>query len=62
MAEEINRAIAFLDTLLNEIMERSLHWHIGSSHTLTNSYTIALTTKQVAKRVLFPPFLIEPIL
>ena len=42
-------------------MERSLYWYIGSLHILTNTYTTALTTKQVARKVLFPPCLIEHI-
>ena len=32
-------------------MERSLYWYIGSLHILTNTYTAALTTKQVARKV-----------
>ena len=35
-------------------MGRSLYWYIGSLYILTNTYTTALTTKQVAKKVLFP--------
>ena len=42
-------------------MERSLYWYIGSLRILTNTYTTALTTKQVARKVLFPLFLIEHI-
>ena len=42
-------------------MERFLYWYIGSLHILTNTYTTALTTKQVARKVLFPPCLIEHI-
>ena len=35
--------------------------YIGSLHILTNTYTTALTTKQVARKVLLPPYLIEHI-
>ena len=42
-------------------MERSLYWYMGSLHILTNTHTTALTTKQVARKVLFPPCLIEHI-
>ena len=35
-------------------MERSLYWYIGSLRILTNTYTIALTTKRVVSKVLFP--------
>ena len=38
-------------------MERSLYWYIGSLHILNNTYATALTTKEVAKKVLFPPCL-----
>ena len=34
---------------------------MGSLHILTNTYTTALTTKQVIRKVLFPPCLIEHI-
>ena len=57
MEEESNGELAFLDTLT----ERSLDWYIGSLHILTITYTAALTTKQVARKVLFPPCLIEHI-
>ena len=40
-------------------MERSLYWYIRSLHILTNIYTTALTTKQVASEVMFPPCLVE---
>ena len=39
----------------------SLYWYIESLHILTNTYTTAVTTKQVARKVLFPPCLIEHI-
>ena len=42
-------------------MERFLYWYIGSLHILTNTYTTALTIKQVARKVLFPPCLMEHI-
>ena len=57
MEEESNGELAFLDTLLKgnngEISE--------SLHILTNTYTTTLTTKQNAKKLLFPPFSIEHI-
>ena len=56
MEKEINRELACLDTL---IMERSLFWYMGSLRILINTYTPALTTKQVARKVLFPPCLRE---
>ena len=42
-------------------MKRSPYWYIGSLHILTNTYATALTTKQVARKVLFPPCLIQHI-
>ena len=36
-------------------MEKSLHWYIGSLSILINTYTAALTTEQVAKKVFSPP-------
>ena len=60
MEEESNGELAFLDTLLKwNKRERSLYWYIGSLHILTSTYTTALTIKQVARKVLFPPCLIE---
>ena len=56
MEKEINRELACLNTL---IMERSLFWYMGSLRILINTYTPALTTKQVARKVLFPPCLRE---
>ena len=47
MEEESNGEPAFLDTFLDTL--------------LTNTYTTALTMKQVARKVLFPPCLIEHI-
>ena len=32
-------------------MERSLYWYIGSLHILNNTYSAALTNKQVARKV-----------
>ena len=43
-------------------MERSSYWYIGSLQILTSTYTTALTTKQVARKVLFPSCLVEHIL
>ena len=40
-------------------MENSLYWYKGSLHILSNTYSTALTTKQVARKVLFPHCLIE---
>ena len=37
-------------------MEKSLHWYIGSLSKLINTYTAALTTEQVAKKVFSPPY------
>ena len=45
----------------NVILGRYLYWNIRSLHILTNTYTAALTTKQVARKVLFLPCLIEHI-
>ena len=59
MDEECNGELSFTDTLLNKIIERSLYWYIGSLSTLTNTYTTALTTNEVVRKVLFPPCLIE---
>ena len=42
-------------------MEKSMYWYKGNQHTLTNTYTAALTTKQFRWNVLFPPFLKEHI-
>ena len=59
--EESKGELAFLDTLLKmkRIMDKSLYWYIGSLSILTNTYTTALIIKQVARKVLFPPCLIE---
>ena len=42
-------------------MERSPYCYIGNLHILTNTYTTAFTTKQVTRKVLLPPCLIEHI-
>ena len=42
-------------------MCRCLYLYIGSLRILTNMYNTALAAKQVGRRVLFPPFLIEHI-
>ena len=42
-------------------MEISLYWYLGSLRILTNTYTTALTPKQVASKVLLTPCLIEHI-
>ena len=52
--------LAFLDTLLEQNNgEISVLVYRNTPHILTNTYTTALTTKQVARKVLFPPCLIE---
>ena len=61
MEEESNREIAFLDTLLKRNNGEISVLVYRSLHILTNTYTTALTTKQVARKVLFPPCLIEHI-
>ena len=58
MEEESNGELTFFDTLLKQ---NNIYWYIGSLHILTNTYTAALTTKQVAKKMLCPPCLIEHI-
>ena len=61
MEEESNRELAFLDTLLKwNNVEISVLVYRKPAH--TNTYTAALTSKQVAKKVLPPPCLIEHIL
>ena len=40
-------------------MERSLYWYKENLRILNNTYPTVLTTKQVARKVLFPPCLIE---
>ena len=59
MEEESNAELVFLDTLLNIIMERSLYWYVGSLRILTNNCNTALTTKQVARKLLLHHCLIE---
>ena len=59
MEKEINGELAFLDTLLKQNNGRFLYWYIGNLCILTNSYTTVLATKQVARKVLFPPCLLE---
>ena len=51
----------FLTLYWNGILERSLYSYIGNLRILTNTYATAATTKQVARKVLFPPCLIEHI-
>ena len=56
MEEESNGELAFLDTLLKR--------NDGKTSVFVykyNTYTTALATKQVAKKVLFPPCLIQRI-
>ena len=62
MEEESNGELTLFDTLLKRNEERYLYWYIGSLYILINTYTIALTTKQVARKLLFPPYLLEHIL
>ena len=61
MEEESIEELAFLDTLLKRNNGKILYWYIGSLRVLTNTYTTALTTKQVARKGLFRPCLIEHI-
>ena len=61
MEEESNGELAFLHILLKRNNGEISYWYIRSLHILTNTYTTALTTKQVARKVLFPPSLIEHI-
>ena len=35
-------------------MEQSLYWYVGGLCTLANTYSIALTYEQVARKVLLP--------
>ena len=58
MEGESNVELALLDSLLKQNNGRTSYYYIGSLYMLTNTYTIAVTTKQVAKKVLFPPCLI----
>ena len=58
MEKESNRELAFLDTLLKRNNGKFSYRYIGSLHIVTNTYTTALTTQQVARKVLFPPCLI----
>ena len=53
--------LPFLALYWNRIMEGSLFWHIGRLPILINSYNTTVTTKQVARKMLFPPCLIEHI-
>ena len=60
MEEERNGKLAFLDTLLKR-NNGNIDWYIGSLGILTNTYTKALTIKQVAREVSLLPCLIEHI-
>ena len=51
----------FLTLCWTGVMEGYLYWYIGSLCILTNACPRALTIKQVARKVLFPPCLIEHI-
>ena len=42
-------------------MERSLYWYTGSLRKLADTYNTALSTKQVVRKVLFPPCSIKRI-
>ena len=65
MGEESNEEPTFLDTLLKRnngiLLYYILYWYIGSLCILTITYTTALTTKRVTRKVFFPPFLIDHI-
>ena len=61
MEEKSNGELGFLDTLLKRNNGQiSILVYRKPTHT-GNRYTLALTTKQVARKVLFPPCLIEHI-
>ena len=62
MEEETNGELTFLETLLKRNNGKIFYWYIASLRIPTNTYTTDLTTKQVARKVLFPPCLIEHIL
>ena len=62
MKEESNGELAFLNILLKRNNGEISVLVRGSLHILTNTYTTAHTTKQVARKVLFPHCLIEHIL
>ena len=51
MEGESNGELAFLRLSWNGIMESFLYWYIGSLRILTNTYTTALATKQVCKKI-----------
>ena len=61
MEEESNGELAFLDTLLKQNNGEISVLVYRSLHILTNTYTTALATKQIERKVLFPPCLIEHI-
>ena len=61
MEEESNGELAFLDTLLKRNNGEISVLVYRKPNILTNTYTAALTTKQVVRKVLFPPCLIEHI-
>ena len=61
MEEESNVELVFLDTLLTRNNGEISILYIGSLYILTNTYTTALTNKQVAGKVLLPPCLREHI-
>ena len=48
--------------LENGIREESMYWYIERLHIQTNIYTTTLRTQQVARKVSFRPYLIEPFL
>ena len=60
MEEESNGELAFLDTLLKQ-NNGKISVLVYRKPTHTDQYTAALTIKQVARKVLFPPFLMEHI-
>ena len=61
MDEEKNAELAFFLNFIETKYWKDIYWYIGSLRILTNTYTTALTTKQVAKKVSSPPCLIEHI-
>ena len=62
MEEESNGELAFLDSLLKRNNGEISVLVYRKSIILTNTYIRALTTKQIARKVLFLPCLIEHIL
>ena len=58
MGEESNEELAFLDTLLKLTYGKIFVLVYRKPTHTDNTYTTALITKQVARKVLFPPLLV----